>query len=86
MLKILLKRFYVLLSKINQIKTLSLGEPNHLLQRDDVTYIECQSEKQLLMEFFKFWTKNYPDIITVGILNSLTYLIYVTESNILATK
>ena len=22
------------------------------------------SEKQLLMEFFKFWTKNYPDVIT----------------------
>ena len=65
MSKILLRRFYVLLSKINQIKTLSLGEQNHLLQRElDVTYIECQSEKQLLMEFFKFWTKNYPDVIT----------------------
>ena len=32
--------------------------------RPDVTYIECQSEKQLLMRVFKFWTKNYPDIIT----------------------
>ena len=40
------------------------GTKPFVTKRADVTYIECQSEKQLLMEFFKFWTKNYPDIIT----------------------
>ena len=40
------------------------GTKPFFTKRPDVTYIECQSEKQLLMEFFKFWTKNYPDIIT----------------------
>ena len=40
------------------------GTKPYFSKRADVTYIECQNEKQLLMEFFKFWTKNYPDIIT----------------------
>ena len=39
------------------------------------------------MEFFKFWTKNYPDIITGWNTKFFDLLIYVTESNILlATK
>ena len=41
-----------------------MGNQTIYYKEADVTYIECQSEKQLLMEFFKFWTKNYPDIIT----------------------
>ena len=32
--------------------------------RKDVTYIECKDEKHLVMEFMKFWLKNYPDVIT----------------------
>src|SRR6056300_1029740 len=32
--------------------------------RKDVYYIKCNSEKQLIMEFMKFWIKNYPDVIT----------------------
>ena len=32
--------------------------------RTDVTYIECKNEKHLIMEFMKFWLKNYPDVIT----------------------
>ena len=32
--------------------------------RDDVTYILCDSEEHLLALFIKFWTDNYPDIIT----------------------
>ena len=47
----LLKRFYVLLSKINQIRISSLGELNILYKASRCNYIECQSEKQLLMEF-----------------------------------
>ena len=40
------------------------GTKPYLSNRADVTYVECRNEKHLLMEFFKFWTKNYPDIIT----------------------
>ena len=32
--------------------------------RDDVTYIKCESEVHLLKEFLAFWEKNVPDIIT----------------------
>ena len=32
--------------------------------RDDVTYVECESETQLLKEFLIFWEKHQPDIIT----------------------
>jgi len=40
------------------------GTKPYFSKRADVTYVECKNEKQLLMEFFKFWTKNYPDVIT----------------------
>ena len=32
--------------------------------RDDVTYIQCESEVHLLKEFLVFWEKHQPDIIT----------------------
>ena len=32
--------------------------------RDDITYINCSNENQLLAEFMNFWTRNYPDIVT----------------------
>ena len=32
--------------------------------RTDITYIECKNERHLIMEFMKFWLKNYPDVIT----------------------
>ena len=32
--------------------------------RDDVTYIKCRTEVELLKEFLVFWEKHYPDIIT----------------------
>ncbi len=40
------------------------GTRPYLAKQENVTYIECKTEKQLLMEFFKFWMKNYPDVIT----------------------
>ena len=45
-----------------QIITWGTGE--FKTDRTDVTYIRCNSEKKLIMEFMKFWIKNYPDIIT----------------------
>ena len=32
--------------------------------REDVTYIRCPNEHDLILEFMSFWTKNYPDVIT----------------------
>jgi len=32
--------------------------------RDDVTYIECESEIHLLKEFLAFWERHLPDVIT----------------------
>ena len=32
--------------------------------RDDVTYVNCSSEEELLKEFISFWTKHYPDVVT----------------------
>ena len=32
--------------------------------RDDVTYVECESELHLIKEFLMFWEKHQPDVIT----------------------
>ena len=32
--------------------------------REDITYINCSNENELLAEFMNFWTKHYPDILT----------------------
>ncbi len=32
--------------------------------RDDVTYVNCSNEEELLREFMSFWTKHYPDVVT----------------------
>ena len=32
--------------------------------RDDVTYINCSNENELLANFMNFWTKHYPDVVT----------------------
>ena len=45
-----------------QIITWGVGE--FKTDRTDVTYIQCKNEKSLIMEFMKFWIKNYPDVIT----------------------
>ncbi len=45
-----------------QIITWGVGD--FKTDRTDVTYIKCKTENHLIMEFMKFWLKNYPDIIT----------------------
>ena len=32
--------------------------------REDVTYINCSNENELLANFMNFWTKHYPDVVT----------------------
>ena len=45
-----------------QIITWGIGD--FKTDRSDITYIKCKNEKSLIMEFMKFWIKNYPDVIT----------------------
>jgi DNA polymerase elongation subunit (family B) len=40
------------------------GTGDFKTDKEDVTYVRCNSEKELLKEFMSFWMKNYPDIIT----------------------
>ena len=40
------------------------GTGDFISKKSNVTYIKCQNEKHLLLEFLKFWCKNHPDIVT----------------------
>ena len=40
------------------------GTGDFLTKKANITYIKCENEKHLLLEFLKFWCKNHPDIIT----------------------
>ena len=43
---------------------LTWGTGDFISKKTNVTYVKCQNEKHLLLEFLKFWCKNYPDIVT----------------------
>ena len=43
---------------------LTWGTGDFISKKTNVTYIKCQNEKHLLLEFLKFWCKNHPDIVT----------------------
>tara|TARA_B100000902_G_scaffold110578_1_gene112010 strand:+ start:1266 stop:3749 length:2484 start_codon:yes stop_codon:yes gene_type:complete len=43
---------------------LTWGTGDYHTDRTDVTYVKCKTEQHLIMEFMKFWLKNYPDVIT----------------------
>jgi DNA polymerase elongation subunit (family B) len=45
-----------------QIITWGIGD--FIAKKANITYIKCQNEKHLLLEFLKFWCKNHPDVIT----------------------
>tara|TARA_B100001093_G_scaffold519331_1_gene607831 strand:- start:761 stop:3250 length:2490 start_codon:yes stop_codon:yes gene_type:complete len=45
-----------------QILTWGIGD--FLTKKSNVTYVKCENEKHLLLEFLKFWCKNHPDIVT----------------------
>ena len=45
-------------------RIITWGVGNFMTDREDITYIRCRNEKELIMEFMKFWLKNYPDVIT----------------------
>ena len=45
-------------------KYYTFGCNNYATTDDDVNYIKCDNEKDLLNRFIKFWKKDYPDIVT----------------------
>ena len=45
-------------------KILVWGIGKFKTEREDVTYIECESETHLLKEFLVFWEKHQPDVVT----------------------
>ena len=40
------------------------GTHDFIVKKPNSSYIKCQNEKHLLLEFLKFWSKNHPDIVT----------------------
>ena len=40
------------------------GIGDYHTDREDVTYINCSNENELLAQFMNFWVKHYPDVIT----------------------
>ena len=54
--------------------------------REDVTYIRCPNEHDLIMEFMSFWTKNYPDVITGWNTDFFDIPYLATESNKFVVK
>src|SRR6056300_4240 len=45
-------------------KIATFGTKPYTNTRDDVKYIRCIDEQQLLKEFIVFWQNNYPDVLT----------------------
>lgn len=45
-----------------QIFVWGVGE--YKTSRNDVSYVNCDNEKELIFEFLKFWSLNQPDIVT----------------------
>ena len=43
---------------------LTWGTGDFISKKVNVTYVKCQNEKHMLLEFLKFWCKNHPDILT----------------------
>ncbi|MAJ43661.1 MAG: DNA polymerase [Candidatus Marinimicrobia bacterium] len=43
---------------------LTWGTGDFISKKANSTYVKCQNEKHLLLEFMKFWCKNHPDIVT----------------------
>ena len=48
----------------NNKQIITWGTGDFISKKSNVTYIKCQNEKHLLLEFLKFWCKNHPDIVT----------------------
>jgi len=45
-------------------RIITFGSKPYVNPRDDVIYVNCKNEQNLLTQFLEFWVKSYPDVIT----------------------
>jgi DNA polymerase elongation subunit (family B) len=57
----------VLLITVKELATkriITFGSKSYVNPREDVIYVNCKDEHNLLTQFLEFWIKSYPDVIT----------------------
>jgi DNA polymerase elongation subunit (family B) len=57
----------VLLITVKDLHTkriITFGSKSFVHGREDVIYVGCKNEQELLSQFLEFWTKSYPDVVT----------------------
>jgi DNA polymerase elongation subunit (family B) len=57
----------ILLITVKELATkriITFGSKSYVNPREDVIYVNCKDEHNLLTQFLEFWTKSYPDVIT----------------------
>jgi len=54
----------ITIKDIHSKKIITWGVKPYENKREDVTYVYCRDEQQLLKEFIIWWQQNYPDVIT----------------------
>ena len=52
----------ITVKNVNESHVYTFGINEFVNGRDDVTYIKCEDEKELLTKFIEFWSEDYPDI------------------------
>ena len=57
----------ILLITVKELSTkriITFGSKAYVNPREDVIYVNCKNEQNLLTQFLEFWTKSHPDVIT----------------------
>jgi DNA polymerase elongation subunit (family B) len=57
----------VLLITVKELSTkriITFGSKTYVNPREDVIYVNCKDEHNLLTQFLEFWSKSHPDVIT----------------------
>ena len=57
----------ILLITVKELATkriITFGSKTYVNPREDVIYVNCKNEQELLRQFLEFWSKSHPDVIT----------------------
>ena len=57
----------ILLITVKELATkriITFGSKTYVNPREDVIYVNCKDEHELLKQFLEFWSKSHPDVIT----------------------
>ena len=57
----------ILLITVKELSTkriITFGSKSYVNPREDVIYVNCKNEQELLRQFLEFWSKSHPDVIT----------------------